>query len=73
MTEFDLGDVDPLLFFQLMIDGEAAVLDNVTLTGSMPGMMDMMDGIADIAHEHLADAVAELDRLIEADPTWRPA
>ena len=62
---FDLGDVDPLLFYALAIEDQIAVLDML--------VMFPMDGVADVAREQIAAAQVELDRLIDEDDTWRPA
>jgi hypothetical protein len=67
---FDLGDVDPLLFYALTIEDQIAVLDMLTMYPGAPGLMD---GVADVAREQIAAAQVKLDRLIDEDDTWRPA
>lgn len=70
-------DVDPMLFFAAVIEDQEAVLNAIdspefdALAG--PGMVPLSMGVAMVAREHLHSAQEQLDRLVEADETWRPA
>jgi len=63
-------DIDPMLFYAAVIEEQLDVLDMVA---DMGAIFVHMEGVADIAHEHLASAQEALDRLIEEDTSWRPA
>ena len=74
--EVHLDDVDGMLFLATYIEDQLDLLDAV----ENPTMGDMFsisgmgfEGVADICREQIAQAQAGLDRLIEADTTWRPA
>jgi hypothetical protein len=75
-------EIDVMMFFQTVVDDQVEIalglpaaaemtfgISGVTITGEP----SMFSGIAKIAHAKAAEAQAELDALIEADDTWRPA
>jgi hypothetical protein len=68
-------DVDPMLFYAIVIEDELALLDAMTnpIMGDMFSVTGFPEGMADIAREKAAEAQTALDALIEADKTWRPA
>ena len=74
--DFDL-DVDPMLFLQMVVDDQLALVDTLSIAGdpfaSIPGMSSLTDGVADVARRKIAEAQADLDRLIAEDTSWRPA
>lgn len=64
-------DIDPMLFFALVIEDQIAVLDMFTTGAAGFPVPGLADGVADIARNQIASAQAELDTLIAADDTWR--
>lgn len=74
--DFDL-DVDPMLFLALVIEDQIALVETLDIAGDpfggIPGMSSLTEGVADVARRKIAEAQADLDRLIEADTTWQPA
>ena len=72
--EVHLDGVDGMLFLALYIE------DQMDLIGVFDGAMGMLGlpddltaGVSAIAREQIEEAQAQLDVLIEADKTWRPA
>ena len=60
-------DADPMLFLQTVVDDQIALVEAIEIAG------DPFGGVADVARRKIAEAQADLDRMIKADKTWRPA
>jgi hypothetical protein len=67
-------DIDPMLFYAMVIEDEMDLIGVFDGAMGMLGMpADVTAGVSGIAREKIEQAQAELDALIEADKTWRPA
>lgn len=67
-------NVDPMLFFATVIEDQEAVLAAMASPeAEAMGLAPLSMGVAMVAREHLHSAQEQLDRLVEADETWRPA
>ncbi len=62
-------DIDAMLFLQAVVDDNIALVDDLERSG----LGALMSGVVDVGREKIAEAQAGLDRMIEADETWRPA
>lgn len=66
-------DVDPMLFYAMVIEDEMALIEVFDGAMGMLGMpADVTAGVSGIAREKATEAQVQLDALIEADKTWRP-
>jgi hypothetical protein len=62
-------DIDAMLFLQMVVDDNVQLVDDLERSG----LGALMSGVVDVGYEKIAEAQAGLDRMIEADETWRPA
>jgi len=64
-------EVDEMLFLAAVIENELEGMQAAKEFGAL--MPEMAEGVIEIGRKNVERAQAELDRLIEADKTWRPA